>query len=61
MQSLLTAEITCPSYTSPAAPDQDQKFIDVRMNAIRRKIIILSGKGGTAFWRTDFNDLATKC
>ena len=27
-------------------PDPDQKFIDVRMNAIRRKIIILSGKGG---------------
>ena len=27
-------------------PDEDQKFIDVRMNAIKRKILILSGKGG---------------
>jgi hypothetical protein len=26
--------------------DPDQKFIDVRMNAIKRKILILSGKGG---------------
>lgn len=26
--------------------DPDQKFIDVRMNAVRRKILILSGKGG---------------
>lgn len=26
--------------------DPDQKFIDVRMNAVKRKILILSGKGG---------------
>ena len=26
--------------------DGDQKFVDVRMRAVRRKIIILSGKGG---------------
>lgn len=26
--------------------DPDQKFIDVRMKAIRRKIVVLSGKGG---------------
>ena len=26
--------------------DLDQTFIDVRMNAIKRKIIVLSGKGG---------------
>lgn len=26
--------------------DPDQKFIDIRMNAIKRKILILSGKGG---------------
>lgn len=30
-------------------PDEDQKFIDVRMNAIKRKILVLSGKGGTFF------------
>ena len=26
--------------------NEDQKFIDVRMNAVKRKILILSGKGG---------------
>ena len=26
--------------------DPDQKFINVRMNAVKRKILILSGKGG---------------
>ena len=26
--------------------DPDQKFIDLRMNAIKRKILVLSGKGG---------------
>ena len=26
--------------------DEDQKFIDVRMNAVKRKILVLSGKGG---------------
>ena len=26
--------------------DTDQKFIDVRMRAVGRKILILSGKGG---------------
>ena len=26
--------------------DPDQQFIDVRMNAVKRKIVILSGKGG---------------
>lgn len=26
--------------------DADQKFIDVRMRAVGRKILILSGKGG---------------
>ena len=26
--------------------DSDQKFIDVRMRAVRRKIVVLSGKGG---------------
>ena len=26
--------------------DPDQEFIDVRMNAIKHKILILSGKGG---------------
>ena len=27
-------------------PNEDQKFIDVRMNAIKRRILVLSGKGG---------------
>ena len=31
---------------SVGGPDEDQKFIDVRMNAIKRKILVLSGKGG---------------
>ena len=31
---------------SAGAVDPDQKFIDVRMKAIKRKIMILSGKGG---------------
>jgi len=26
--------------------DPDQEFIDIRMNAIKHKILILSGKGG---------------
>lgn len=46
-----TIGINCPLYTTPGAPDQDQKFIDIRMNAIRRKIIILSGKGGMSVLR----------
>ena len=33
-------------YSYPVGPDEDQKFIDVRMNAVKRKILILSGKGG---------------
>ena len=26
--------------------DPDQKFIDVRMGAVKRKLLVLSGKGG---------------
>ena len=33
-------------YNALGAVDSDQKFIDVRMNAVKRKILILSGKGG---------------
>ena len=29
--------------------DSDQKFIDIRMRAVRRKIVILSGKGGLQY------------
>ena len=37
-----------PYWPDPLAggQDADQKFIDVRMNAVKRKIIVLSGKGG---------------
>ena len=31
---------------SSSRTDQDQKFIDVRMNAVKRKVLVLSGKGG---------------
>ncbi|CAI8015662.1 Cytosolic Fe-S cluster assembly factor NBP35 [Geodia barretti] len=31
---------------SQSREDTDQKFIDVRMRAVRRKIVVLSGKGG---------------
>ena len=34
---------------SIAGYDEDQKYIDVRMNAIKRKILILSGKGGQLY------------
>ena len=27
-------------------PDPDQEMIDLRMNAIKHKILVLSGKGG---------------
>ena len=26
--------------------DAEQKYIDIRMNAVKRKILVLSGKGG---------------
>ena len=29
--------------------DEDQKFIDVRMKAVKRRILVLSGKGGIMF------------
>ena len=33
-------------FTTVGGVDPDQKYIDVRMNAIKRKILIVSGKGG---------------
>lgn len=39
---------SCSHYTvcSIGGKDSDQKFIDVRMRAVGRKVVILSGKGG---------------
>lgn len=34
------------AFTTLGGVDPDQKYIDVRMNAIKRKILIVSGKGG---------------
>ena len=34
------------AFTTVGGVDSDQKYIDVRMNAIKRKILIVSGKGG---------------
>lgn len=34
------------TFCSIGGKDSDQKFIDVRMRAVGRKIVILSGKGG---------------
>ena len=34
------------AFTTVGGVDPDQKYIDVRMNAIKRKILIVSGKGG---------------
>ncbi len=36
----------CPPCMHAGGTDPDQKLIDVRMNAIKRRIIVLSGKGG---------------
>ena len=33
-------------YLTKGGDAPDQKFIDVRMNAARRRIIVVSGKGG---------------
>ena len=37
--------------------DPDQEFIDVRMNAIKHKILILSGKGGNFIMIQVFNKM----
>ena len=42
--SVLTISII---ILTPGGVDSDQKLIDVRMRAVGRKIIILSGKGGS--------------
>lgn len=33
-------------FIAKGGVDPDQKFIDVRMNAARRRIVVVSGKGG---------------
>ena len=42
--SVLTISII---LLTPGGVDSDQKLIDVRMRAVGRKIVILSGKGGS--------------
>lgn len=45
----LMSLLLIPNFFLKGNPDTDQKFIDVRMRAVKRKIIVLSGKGGNLF------------